>query len=69
VEAEFAFRLAPAMRLPALARAWAGPQASAHPPPSFRRELDPGGQAKSLEARRHARQRLDLQLFIGIAVM
>jgi len=28
VEAEFAFRLAPAMRLPALARAWRGPQAS-----------------------------------------
>jgi len=57
------FVLPTAMRLPALARAWRGPQASRrHPPPSFRREPRSGGQAKSLEARRHARQRLDLQL-------
>src|SRR5208282_5307580 len=62
MEAEFAFRLAPAMRLPALAARMARPagvpRIRLH---HFGESLDPRGHAKSLEARRHARQRLDLQ--------
>jgi len=63
-EAEFAFPSLPqrcACRpLPrALARPAGVPRIRLH---HFGESLDPGGQAKSLEARRHARQRLDLQL-------
>jgi len=50
-----------------LPRAWRGrrrPRIRLH---HFGESLDPGGQAKSLEARRHARQRLDLQLSHRIA--
>jgi len=53
------------MRLPALAARMGGPQASAHPPPHFGESLDPGGKAKSLEARRHARQRSIFNSLIG----
>src|SRR5208337_515368 len=66
VETDLALRLAPAMRRPILATPMARTaRRSRIDLHHLAKRLKPSGQAKPLEARRHARQRFDLQLSRG----
>ena len=69
VEADLAPRLPPAMRPPVMTSRMAWPTDRSrivfH---HLAKRLDPGSQAEPLEARRHLRQRLDLQALVGMAV-